>query len=257
MTRRQRRPGFTLIELLVVITIIAILIALLLPAVQKAREAARKTECLDHLHNIGLALHNYHDAHLVFPPGQINLIDRFFLQDNIGRYVHPDEARINMGPGGVANQFELHGTSWMLQILPMLDQQDMYNLWDFDENVFTNGVTGSFTPSLDLIFPPLTDFKIFYCPSRRSGMDADKGFASAERVNQNWTKGGNDYAGCLGSGIAFNEPDRQTYHLTPVQLALTENVLGFSPFTQHFLHIGVFGVNSSTNFASMTGHPHD
>ena len=103
-----------------------------------------------------------------------------------------------MGPGGVANRFQLHGTSWMLHILPMLDQQDMYNLWDFDENVFTNGVTGSFTRSLDLIFPPLTDFKIFYCPSRRSDMDAASTYASAERVNQNWTKGGNDYAGCLG-----------------------------------------------------------
>ena len=69
---RFRRLAFTLVELLVVIAIIGILVALLLPAIQAAREAARRTECTNKMKQLGVAIHNYHDTHKQFPPAGIN-----------------------------------------------------------------------------------------------------------------------------------------------------------------------------------------
>jgi prepilin-type N-terminal cleavage/methylation domain-containing protein/prepilin-type processing-associated H-X9-DG protein len=99
----KTRRGFTLIELLVVIAIIAILIALLLPAVQQAREAARRTQCKNSLKQIGLAFHNYHDVFNTFPPGYVAKIP------------------------GVQNSSELSMWSWGAFILPYIDQAPLYN----------------------------------------------------------------------------------------------------------------------------------
>src|SRR3984957_17200734 len=101
---RTGRSGFTLIELLVVIAIIAILIALLVPAVQKVREAAARTQCLNNLKQIGLACHGFHDAMKCLPPGGAN------DQPPFGT---------NAAPGSAGNW----GSSWMVYILPYIDQE--------------------------------------------------------------------------------------------------------------------------------------
>jgi prepilin-type N-terminal cleavage/methylation domain-containing protein len=97
---RSRRSAFTLIELLVVIAIIAILIALLLPAVQQAREAARRTQCKNNLKQLGIALHNYHDTFLRFPA-------------------------LRMGPNDAANR--QGDQTGLIYLLPYLDQAPLYN----------------------------------------------------------------------------------------------------------------------------------
>ncbi|MDB5385018.1 MAG: hypothetical protein JWM11_664 [Planctomycetaceae bacterium] len=104
MMLKARKSGFTLIELLVVIAIIAVLIALLLPAVQQAREAARRTQCKNNLKQLGIALHTYHDTFRVFPPGQFNP----FGADLVG------------GAYGGAR------SCWMQQLLPYVDQAPLY-----------------------------------------------------------------------------------------------------------------------------------
>lgn len=108
--RVHKRLGFTLIELLVVIAIIAILVALLLPAVQQAREAARRSSCKNNLKQIGLALHNYHDVHTIFP----------FSSSHDG------------GGGGNADPFILNHTGWLM-LLPFLEQAPLYDQFDFSQ----------------------------------------------------------------------------------------------------------------------------
>ena len=249
MVLRARRRGFTLIELLVVIAIIALLIALLLPAVQRAREAARRSQCQNNLKQLALALHNYHDTHRAFPPGQINNLSTVAASDGVGRYASPIEATTQNTARG-QNLLGYHGTSWMLQILPMIDQASIYNYWVFSDNVATNGFLPIQTADFQAILPPLVDIAGFYCPSRRSRMEAGGKYSATIRVNQNWVQGGNDYAACSGSGVTFhdnptNAADRQTYALTPAQLLATVNATtNLSPYTQYQNNVGMFGVNS-------------
>ncbi len=123
-----RRAAFTLIELLVVIAIIAILIALLVPAVQKVREASARTQCINHLKQLGLGLHSYHDAFKMFPPGQYNPL------------------------GQDANPF--NRSCWMQPILPYIDQRARYEYWDKWGVSWATQIPENWSP-----------MEVFMCPS--------------------------------------------------------------------------------------------
>jgi prepilin-type N-terminal cleavage/methylation domain-containing protein/prepilin-type processing-associated H-X9-DG protein len=131
---RRRCLGFTLVELLVVIAIIGVLVALLLPAVQAAREAARRGQCINQCKQIMLSMQNHLDAKKVFPSG--------------GSTPWPEIKFYTAGVGGPANGPETQGLSWAFQILPYLEGQATYNIRDAKQM-------------------EETAISMYYCPSRR------------------------------------------------------------------------------------------
>jgi prepilin-type N-terminal cleavage/methylation domain-containing protein len=116
MVRSQRHRAFTLIELLVVIAIIAVLVAILLPAVQQAREAGRRATCQNNLKQLLVAVHEYHEAHGIFPPGSL---------------------RRTSGTGGYTNNGDTFandsGMNWVCHVLPYMDQANVYNKFDMNQ----------------------------------------------------------------------------------------------------------------------------
>jgi len=146
-----RRLGFTLIELLVVIAIIAVLVALLLPAVQQAREAARRSQCKSNLHNVGLALHNYHEAFKFFPPSRIAV-----------------GTPASVTPG---LPFFLNASGWTM-LLPYLDQQPLFNLYNMNAAAsYSTGTyqaynVGQMAFNCEVNWPVVsTKLQILLCPS--------------------------------------------------------------------------------------------
>ncbi len=183
---RKHQRGFTLIELLVVISVIAILISLLLPAVQQAREAARRTQCKNNLKQLGLALHNYHDVHRRFPAGY------FSYPTSSG--AAPAWAELDPDTWDGAP-----GWSWAAMLLPFLDQSNVTNAIDFDRPVWD-------AAHRDII---ATKLSIFLCPSSSGG---DEPFTvqtadGADRMinNQPVTVGRSHYVASHGQESCWGE----------------------------------------------------
>ena len=164
MTQNSVRSsrGFTLVELLVVIAIIGILVALLLPAVQAAREAARRISCTNNLKQLGLAVHNFHDNHNALPRAGLH----------------------GMGEA-----------TWAVMLMPFLEQQSIYDLWD------TNLQGGYYRATA-----PAREAQVvtYYCPTRRSPPQLGD---SLIRFGTGGRGALGDYAICYGPSIPSTAPD--------------------------------------------------
>jgi prepilin-type N-terminal cleavage/methylation domain-containing protein len=160
-TRPSKQSGFNLIELLVVIAIIAVLIGLLLPAVQMAREAARRTQCTNNLKQLVLALHNYADVNGVLPMGYCNQWCEVF-----------DGMCISYGP--------------FVALLPQLEQQPLFNAVNFDRNIFLNPNTTIFATAIQSLWCPSD-------PSIQNSAIVEIGEPVLNRVQFT------NYAGCTGT----------------------------------------------------------
>jgi prepilin-type N-terminal cleavage/methylation domain-containing protein/prepilin-type processing-associated H-X9-DG protein len=163
--------GFTLIELLVVIAIIAILIALLLPAVQQAREAARRTQCKNNLMQIGIAMHNYEMAFEMLPSGTVNLT------------------------GPIRNLEEGYHMSWTVQLLPAMEQAGLFGTINFNESVYAPANTGA----------RATVIATFQCPSDNRQSAGTSNYAGCFGGDDIAIDMNNNGVLFLNSGIGYQE----------------------------------------------------
>lgn len=172
---QKRRAAFTLIELLVVIAIIAILVALLLPAVQQAREAARRVKCKNNLKQIGLALHNYNDTHRVFPPGAVVALPSIEAVGS-GTWCKPVA-----GTGSAIQR-----APWTVLILPYMEMSTLYVQFQLEKNF----------PSFHNV--PRTSENITAWRRSVAAYQCSSDPASGEGVNNS------NYLGVMGGGSSAN-----------------------------------------------------
>ena len=185
---RRGRAAFSLVELLVVIAIVGVLVALLLPAVQSAREAARRTTCSNNLRQLAVGLLAYESSHGRLPAA--TLVATGSDDTTCSGCWNPWE-EANATTAAYVASHKRGGTSWILEILPHIDETTVANQWNWLTNVRGNAAVAQ------------TDIAGFYCPTRRSGIrSADD---RSMLLDPAWVGGGIDYAGCYGRLDGFED----------------------------------------------------
>lgn len=222
---QSRRRGFTLIELLVVIAIIAILVALLLPAVQQAREAARRSQCKNNLKQIGLALHNYNGTHSVLPMGTSALRKPITTQN--GRVIANSES-----------------WGWSAFILPYLDQAPLADSLSMSENRLTDVLSAAETAgNLDETFRPITGYQ---CPSDTTGANLKSGmrrthFNGLGLSNNKWRPPTLNYPGSHGELRGALRAPFQQNHKHPQGIFYTGSAVKFRDITDGMTNVIMVG----------------
>lgn len=225
-----RRHGVGLMDVLIAIAALLCVAAIGAPYLASLIEKSRQETCSRRLKNLSLAAIEFHDEHNRFPSGQVNTR---FKTNEVGRYADPDEPR--------STEEKANGRSWIVDVLPWLNQKDLYDRWNLEKSVVSNADVAQ------------TEISSLYCPSRRGGMSAGGWTKPCERVVESWRRGGNDYSGCSGSGISFNDEARQTYALTNDEIVKTLN-RGRSAFSSAPSNRGIFGVNSRVTRKELADH---
>ncbi|MFV0444338.1 MAG: DUF1559 domain-containing protein [Planctomycetaceae bacterium] len=226
-SKSNRRRAFTLIELLVVIAIIAILVALLLPAVQQVREAARKSQCQNHLAQMAVALANYEMSFELLPPGVVNPTGPI------------ESTAPAAGAAPTADQYHI---SWIVQLLPQLDEQNAYRKFDFNRSVYApeNAAVRGYV------------IETLYCPSSPqsplNGDVAETSYAGCQHDEEAPIAADNRGLLFLNSRVPFEDIADGTSHTLLVGEKFIEDNFGWVSGTRSTLRNTGDAINARSKF---------